>query len=301
MQLPLYLFSAILKFMTNPTPEKIFLATFKGYYPIEETINMVEKLLEKVKTLKFQLHIAAPLDYIKPLVTHFSDQTISFGADVMLPADSNSFTGSVTGLCLKELNCQFTLIGSAQERAIYTPSGVSLKNKIEKTLEQQIRPILAIGESLHDFEDNLSEKILTQLLQEALEGLTKEQLNQINILYDAPWLSDSSWGDTSEYVPQAYSRFIKVTHDYLATKEASTPLLFSIPCFAEHLPKIPLDTVCGGYYLGVMTPAHTIEPLQLHPEQTTKTEEPLTPTETTLQEFAAEPNKTEEKALKEKQ
>ncbi len=262
--------------------QPIFLATFKGYYSIDQTIAMVEQLLEKVKALAFPLHIAAPLDFITPLTKHFAEQPIAFGADIMPSSEPTAFTGSIAGLCLQKLGCKFALIGTAQERTIYALSGPALKNKIEEALKTEIHPIFAIGESLHEFEDSISEKIFSQQLSDTLEGLSKEQLDKISILYDAPWLSDSPWGDTSEYAPKAYGKFVKAIQDYFKSKGAAPSLLFSIPCFAEHLPKTPSDANCGGYYAGVFTPSHAIEPIHLHaeappheaPKPETKAEDP---------------------------
>lgn len=256
------------------TQEKpVFLASFKGYYPLEQTIQMIEQLLEKVKSAEYETHIAAPLDYLQKLNTHFAGRPLKFGADMMLSADDGSFTKSIANRLLRTLSCDFALIGSADERHILSATETSLQKKILSALEQSITPILAIGETLQDFDDGHSVEIMSKQLREDLADLSPEQLEKIHLLYDAPWITNSCWGDTSEYVPKAFSSFTKVATDFFGDKIAKVPLFFSIPCFAEHLPQIPKGIHFGGYYFGVMTPSHTVEPIHLFSHATESTHE----------------------------
>lgn len=264
--------------MVSSQEKPVFLASYKGYYPLEKTIEMIEQLAEKAKTTDFDLYITVPLDYLPKLKEHFAQKPLHFGAEMMLSADDSSFTQSVAGRVLANLQCPFVLIGTTEERLILKTSDASLKKKVVAAVESSLCPIVAIGESLHEYEDGHSIEVMKKQLHEDLGGLSPDQLAKVQVLYDAPWIANSCWGDDSAYVPKAYANFVKAVEDFFGEKTASVPLYFSIPCFAEHLPKAPPKISCRGYYFGVMTPSHTVEPIHLYSHASS-----LAPAESPLQ------------------
>ena len=127
-----------------------------------------------------------PYLFLKPF-EKFKAEKIQFCAEQMLDAAPNSFTASLAGSILKNAGAEFVLIGSARERQAPKPV-FSVKEKIAKTFEAGLQPILAFGESFEELEQDHSKEVLQRQMEEAASALSQDQKEGIWLLYEAPWV-----------------------------------------------------------------------------------------------------------------
>ena len=64
---------------------------------------------------------------------------------------------------------------------------MELNKKIKIALENSLKPIVCVGETLEQKEQGETEKIITKQVELALEGLNEEQVKQIIIAYEPIW------------------------------------------------------------------------------------------------------------------
>jgi triosephosphate isomerase len=116
----------------------------------------------------------------------YQSRPIKIGAQDCHYQLSGSFTGNTSIKMLKDVNCEFVLVGHSERRALNAETNqvVSLKSSI--ALEHKITPIICLGENKEQREQG---NYLAFILQQLVESLPNqiEEDQKIIIAYEPIW------------------------------------------------------------------------------------------------------------------
>ncbi len=98
-----------------------------------------------------------------------------------------AFTGEISMPMLKDIACQYVIIGHSERRAIYGENDKVIFAKIQAAFTNGLTPILCIGETDKENQSGETEAVLTRQLKLASEGLSGEQKQKIVIAYEPVW------------------------------------------------------------------------------------------------------------------
>ncbi len=94
-------------------------------------------------------------------------------------------TGEVSAAMLKEIKCEFVIIGHSERRIHCFESAEILKEKMKIAFENGLKVIFCVGENLEDLENGKSEeKLLSQLKNSICDGFSPDNLI---IAYEPVW------------------------------------------------------------------------------------------------------------------
>tara|TARA_B100001027_G_scaffold164088_1_gene116366 strand:+ start:369 stop:974 length:606 start_codon:yes stop_codon:yes gene_type:complete len=122
------------------------------------------------------------------LIKSFKDKTknsnIKIGAqDCHSHSKYGPFTGAVSSKMIKDLGCEFVIIGHSETRTINNNKNINLK--IQSALNEKLNVILCIGEKLIEKKNNKTKSVLKKQLLEGLNNINN--LNNIIIAYEPIW------------------------------------------------------------------------------------------------------------------
>jgi len=245
----------------NNVQTPLLLAHYKAYHPIEETTKAIQTLLDLQFTSNLTACFAVPFTHIKPLSEKFKDHNVWFGGELMLNVSNGSFPAAVADKILKNSGANFVLIGSADERKIYTPYGLDLQKKITKAFASGVMPIVCVGETEQEYQDGLSKSVLTEQLTEFLHAMETEETHDLHILYDAGWISRSSWLASSQDLQNAYKAFQEAVNEVFPENLISRiKLIYAVPAFSSDLAQIMQTLPNAGYSLGLLDATTGLSP-----------------------------------------
>lgn len=101
--------------------------------------------------------------------------------------DTGAFTGEVSAPMLKDLGCEYVIVGHSERRQHFGDTDQGVNKKIRAALRHGVRPILCVGESLPEREQGHTDKVVTTQVRTGLEGLSKAHLAQVTIAYEPIW------------------------------------------------------------------------------------------------------------------
>ena len=93
-----------------------------------------------------------------------------------------AYTGQTSAKMLKNIGCAYTLIGHSERRCFETEE--SIKNQISRAIEQQITPVLCVGESLAEKKNQQTSE---SLLKQIEHCLTHDEKEKIIVAYEPKW------------------------------------------------------------------------------------------------------------------
>ncbi len=126
--------------------------------------------------------------------------TFNLGAQDVSCFKNGSYTGDISASQLKSIGISYCLVGHSERRKNYCENNELFKLKIERLIENDITPILCVGENQgEDFVD---------VLNEQLSFLDSEIVDKIIIAYEPIWAIGTGLIPTVEKITEI-TDFIK--------------------------------------------------------------------------------------------
>lgn len=190
--------------------EQLIIANWKMNLTFKEASNLTRFLSEHNNCHK--LIIAPPTPYIAYLAQNY--QQLRFCAqDVSIKNAFGSYTGESSAKFFKSCGVNYSLIGHSERRTLFGETNQIVRKKAEVCIENQITPIICIGESeaLRN-SGNYKELLLTQL-EESLPETDK----RVIIAYEPVWAIGTKVTPTLEQISEV-AELIKTKYHSIVAK-----------------------------------------------------------------------------------
>ena len=177
---------------------KVIAGNWKMNMLPNEAMEYVNKLEPLVKNTNNDVIICVPFVDLFYVLNLAQGTNIKVGAQNMHFAEKGAYTGEVSGKMLKSIGVEYVIIGHSERRQYFAETDESVNKKIKAAFENELKPIVCVGETLEQREQGVTEKIITTQTEKALEGLTDEQVVGTIIAYEPIWAIGTGKTATSE-------------------------------------------------------------------------------------------------------
>ena len=165
----------------------IIAGNWKMFKTRDEAINFILQVNENMPSNELvDSVICSQFTVLRCLVKRQGDN-LKIGAQNMHFLDEGAYTGEVSALMLKSIGVSYVIIGHSERRAMFNETDETCNLKVKKAFEVGLLPILCCGESLEQRETGKTEEVLKNQIVKDLEGLTKEQVEELVIAYEPIW------------------------------------------------------------------------------------------------------------------
>jgi len=147
-----------------------------------------------------------------------AESCVFLGAQDMYFETSGAYTGAISPGMLVACGCDFLLAGHSERRHVFGDSDDVVNWKLHAALENGLRPILCVGETLDQRQMDRTELVLEGQLDGGLKGLDETGLADVVIAYEPVWAIGT--GETA--TPEQAQAAIAFIRDWLETR-------FSVP------------------------------------------------------------------------
>lgn len=131
--------------------------------------------------------LCPPFTSLDTAVELVKGSKVKVGAQNMYFEDSGAFTGEISGDMLKSIGCEYVILGHSERRAIFNEDDETINKKIKKALQDGLKPIFCIGETLDEREQNITKRIVERQVKEGLKGISESDLENIIVAYEPVW------------------------------------------------------------------------------------------------------------------
>jgi triosephosphate isomerase (TIM) len=232
----------------------IFVANWSPYSSNESSELIISKLLTFEKPLPEQYYLALPYRLLTEFNKNHADSGFIFGLETFLSMEDGGFTEPIAGKFPKDVNASFVLVGSYDQKKVFTEAGQNLAKKIKALLQESVTPFVCVGETLQDYESGNSEHILTEQLNSALAELTPHQLLGVVVVYEAPWIHQFPMRPSLDQLLEAYQRCREILRKIWDVQLGNgIRLVGGIPHDFEDLSSIIKSLDINGLYLSHAT------------------------------------------------
>lgn len=112
---------------------------------------------------------------------------IKLAAQNMSWEESGAFTGEISPLMLKDVGCQYVIIGHSERRAYFSETNEMVNKRVKAAHAHSLKPIVCVGEKLEDRESGVTKDVIKDHVVNGLAGLTEEQMLKTVMAYEPVW------------------------------------------------------------------------------------------------------------------
>lgn len=179
-----------------------------------DTINFIEGIIPLVKDTENEVILCVPYTDLFYAWHSLEGSNIHLGAQNMHWEESGAYTGEVSPNMLKSVGVEYVIIGHSERRAYFAETDETVNKKVKAAYEIGLKPILCVGETLEQREQGKTEEVITNQTEKALEGLSKEQVEEVIIAYEPIWAIGTGKTATAEDAENS----IKAIREKIATQ-----------------------------------------------------------------------------------
>ncbi len=185
-----------------------------GNWKMNGTLESATALVEGVKAGlgsvgEVDVVVCPPAVYVAPVGGMVKGSAIALGAQNVSDQESGAFTGEVSAAMLKDVGCDYVIVGHSERRSLYGESDEFIARKTIAAAAKGLVPILCVGELLEEREAGQTEAVVGRQLDallESEEGL--QALRSSVIAYEPVWAIGTGKTATPEQA-QAVHAFIR--------------------------------------------------------------------------------------------
>ena len=174
--------------MSNFNKLKIIIANWKmnpvSFSETESLIKTIKKGIKEIEDVK--VIICPPAVYLSKIKPNSS---FELGIQNIFWEDKGAYTGEVSAVIAKNLEIKYTIIGHSERRKYLNETDEMVNLKMRSALKNNLNPILCIGETLKEKEQDKAGEVITNQLKTAFGGISNIQYSISNmcIAYEPIW------------------------------------------------------------------------------------------------------------------
>lgn len=166
----------------------IIAGNWKMHNTSSQGIALVQELAKLTADAKdVDIVVCPTFTTLAAVATALKDTNIHLGAQNMHWEKKGAFTGEITAEMLKDVCCEYVIIGHSERRQYFAETDTTVNKKTKAALEANLVPIVCVGESLEEREAGTTETVVGAQVRAGLEGLTNEQAATVVVAYEPIW------------------------------------------------------------------------------------------------------------------
>ena len=165
---------------------KYLYANWKMYLTVAESIELAKGIKKIPLVSGFEIVIFPSVLAFTTIYDAFQDSGIKVGAQNVAWVPKGAYTGAVSALLFKEAGAEYALVGHSERRHIFGERSEAVRKKAEACIDVGVVPIICIGETQEDKEEDKRMYRLKKQLKTACEGLPESEKGYM-VAYEPVW------------------------------------------------------------------------------------------------------------------
>ena len=159
--------------------------------------------------------VCVPYVYLASVGEVVKGSRLALGSQNVADKASGAYTGEISASMLKEFNCQYALVGHSERRSYYGDSDQSVAARFMQAQAEGIIPVLCIGETLDEREQNKTFAVIDEQLDAVINAAGIEAFNNAVIAYEPVWAIGTGRTASDEQAQEVHQHI----RQYIAAKD----------------------------------------------------------------------------------
>ncbi|TAL42630.1 MAG: triose-phosphate isomerase [Methylovulum sp.] len=173
------------------------------------TALLAQGIVAGLGTNSADIAVCVPYVFLAGVAEIIKDSRLALGAQNVADKPSGAYTGEISAAMLSEFGCRYALVGHSERRSYYGDTNESVAERFSQAQTQNITPILCIGETLEQREQNQTFDVVNEQLDAVINLAGIQAFNAAVIAYEPVWAigtgktaSDEQAQEVHQYIRQ---------------------------------------------------------------------------------------------------
>ena len=191
---------------------------------VEEAVGLVREVKEAISGVKeVEVAVAPPFTALYAVRRELEGGRIRLAAQNLYWEEKGAFTGEISPLMLKEVGCDYVIIGHSERRQYFGETDETVNRRIKAALAKGLKVIFCIGETLKEREEGKTFSVIERQIEGGLKGSGEKELRDMVIAYEPVWAIGTGKTATPEQAEEVH-RFIRGKVEKLYSQKVSEEL-----------------------------------------------------------------------------
>ncbi|MDF1498565.1 MAG: triose-phosphate isomerase [Patescibacteria group bacterium] len=166
--------------------QKIIVANWKmnpvSFDEVNNLVSIIRKNIKKTENVK--VVICSPSIFISKIN---NNKSFDLGIQNVFWEDQGAYTGEISAKMAKNMDIEYAIVGHSERRLYMKETDEMINQKIQSVLNSNLKPILCVGETADEKNQDLASDVIISQIEKALMGVNKSKIPNILIAYEPVW------------------------------------------------------------------------------------------------------------------
>lgn len=167
--------------------KKLVVGNWKMNGSLSANAQLLHGLVESAPVDGVDMAVCPPFVYLGQAASALGACGISLGAQNLAAYAGGAYTGEVSASMLRDLGCEWVVVGHSERRAYFGESDAIVVEKLRLALAAGLRPIVCVGETLDQRESGLAEQVVGEQVDALTRGLSADEAAAVVLAYEPVW------------------------------------------------------------------------------------------------------------------
>jgi len=173
-----------------------------------------------------KLLVCPPFPYLASVAAVLAGSRVAVGAQNVSEHEKGAFTGEVAPSMLKDVGCDFVIVGHSERRTLYGETSQQVAAKFSAAQWASLVPILCVGETLDEREAGRTTAVVDEQLDAVLESSGIGAFRTAVIAYEPVWAIGTGVTATPEQAQEVHRHIRSRLAGHDAAVADSTQILY---------------------------------------------------------------------------
>jgi len=184
-------------------------ANWKMHKTVDEAVRFAQTVkITGDNILDKDIVIAPPFTALYPMAGVLKNSRIHLSAQNLHWAEKGAYTGEVSAQMLVDAGCEYAIIGHSERRAFFGETDSTINKKIVRAIANGLNPVVCIGETLEDRDQERTFEVLSHQITKGLNNLASDDIRCCIIAYEPVWAIGTGKTATAQQAEEVH-RFIR--------------------------------------------------------------------------------------------
>ncbi len=172
----------------------------------DESSSLVTELISAViDNRKVEIVVAPVYTSLNRVAQTITGSNVKLAAQNCYPESQGAFTGEVSPPLLKDVGCQYVIIGHSERRQLFSETDELINRKAHALSVAGLGIIFCIGETLEERDTDQMFDVLRRQLRLGLKNLSAEQMAGVVVAYEPVWAIGTGKTASDEQAQEAHA------------------------------------------------------------------------------------------------
>lgn len=235
--------------------EKIVAGNWKMNTTVAEGELLVKQLIFLSKDFNPEVGVivAPPFTHLSHIsnIIKSEKSSIALAAQNCAFMESGAYTGEVSVNMLKELGCEYVILGHSERREYFGESSEILLKKINLVISAGMKPIFCVGEKLEERESKQHFEVVSAQIKEVLYKLRGVEFANVVVAYEPVWAIGTGKTASADQAQEMHAFIRKTIADKYGQEVAdNTSILYGGSCNAGNAKELFSNPDVDGGLIG---------------------------------------------------